>query len=91
MWEPANFAGAPFANWPKYSPFELLYDLAPSSVTLAWIQLLQSLLLGSGLWLFLRRGLRLSYWPAAIAGWCAPLTGFVTLWQGFLMSGLVTH
>jgi hypothetical protein len=82
-WEPANYAGAPFAGWPKYSPFELVYDLAPSNITLAFIQLLQSILLGSGLWLFLRRGLNLSYWPAAIAGWCAPLTGFVTLWQGY--------
>jgi hypothetical protein len=83
IWQPANFAGAPFAPWHKYSPFELLYDLLPSSITLAWSQLLQSLLFGVGVWLFLRRGLTLSYWPSALVAWCAPLTGYATLWQGY--------
>jgi hypothetical protein len=82
LWRPGNFAGAPF-NWLNYSPFEWLYVLAPRPETLAWIQFIQMIVLGSGMWLFLRQGLRLSYWPAAIVSWCAPLTGFVSLWQGY--------
>jgi len=37
------------------------------------------------MWLFLRHALRLSYWPAAVVSWCAPLTGFMTLWQGHVL------
>jgi hypothetical protein len=50
LWQPANFAGAPFAIWPKYSPFEVPYYLAPLPVTLAWIALLQAVTVGSGMW-----------------------------------------
>jgi hypothetical protein len=85
LWQPANYAGAPFAGWPKYSLFELPYEIAPGPVALAWISLLQTLTCGLGMWLFLRRGLCLSYWPAAVASWCAPLTGFMTLWQGHIL------
>src|SRR5580704_1395087 len=85
LWQPANFAGAPFAGWPKYSPFELLHYIAPGPVTLAWMSLLQTVTCGLGMWLFLRLALRLSYWPAAVASWCAPLTGFMTLWQGHFL------
>jgi hypothetical protein len=81
-WNPNNFAGAPIVGW-GYSPFEISYYLVPSPVTVAWISLLESLTVGLGLWLFLRRCLNLSYWAAALASWCAPLTGFMTLWHGF--------
>jgi hypothetical protein len=81
-WNPHNFAGAPVVGW-GYSPFEMPYYLVPSPVTVAWISLLQSLTVGLGLWFFLRRCLTLSYWAAALASWCAPLTGFMTLWHGF--------
>ena len=82
IWQPSNFAGAPFANWPKYSPFELPFYIVPWPITLAWMALLQTLTCGLGMWVFLR-GLGLSYWPAALASWCAPLTGFMSLWQGY--------
>jgi hypothetical protein len=82
LWYPQNFAGAPFAGWGVYSPFEVPYYLAPSPITVAWIWLLQSVTVGLGMWLFLRRCLDLSYWPAALASWCVPLTGFMTLWHG---------
>jgi hypothetical protein len=81
-WNPNNFAGVPIVGW-GYSPFEVPYHLVPSPVTVAWISLLQSLTVGLGMWLFLRRCLNLSYWAAALASWCAPLTGFMTLWHGF--------
>lgn len=83
LWRPANFAGAPFATMPIYSPFEALHTLVPRPVTLAWMQLIQVVTFGLGMWLFLRYGLRLSYWPAVIVSWCAPLSGFITLWQGY--------
>jgi hypothetical protein len=88
IWNPKNFAGAPFAGW-GYSPFEFLYYAAPSPVTVAWISLVQSLTVGVGMWVFLRRCCKLSYWAAAIAAWCAPLTGFMTLWHGFSTIGPV--
>lgn len=89
LWQPANFAGAPFAVWPKYSPFELIHYIAPQPVTLAWMSLLEAVTCGLGMWLFLRLALRLSYWPAAVASWCTPLTGFMTLWQGHFLVGPV--
>jgi len=82
IWNPKNFGGTPFVGW-GYSPFELLYHLVPSPVTVAWISLFESITLGLGMWLFLRRCLDLSYGAAALASWCAPLTGFMTLWHGY--------
>jgi hypothetical protein len=89
VWQPANFAGAPFADWPIYSPFEVPYYLAPFPVTLAWIALLRAVTVGLGMWLLLRRCFDLSYWPSAIGSWCAPLTGFITLWHGFVPGAVV--
>jgi hypothetical protein len=82
LWNPQNFAGAPFVGW-GYSPLEIPYYLAPFPVTVAWIALLHSVIAGWGMWFFLRRSLNLSYGAAALASWCAPLTGFMTLWHGF--------
>jgi hypothetical protein len=82
IWNPSNFGGVPIVGW-GYSPFEVPYYIFPSPVTVAWISLLQSLTVGLGVWLFLRRSLHLSYPAAALASWCAPLTGFMTLWHGW--------
>ncbi|HEV8002601.1 MAG TPA: hypothetical protein VGP63_22130, partial [Planctomycetaceae bacterium] len=81
-WNRNNYAGGPFAGW-GYSPFEIPYYVAPYPITVAWISLLQSLTVGLGMWLFLRRSLSLSYWAAALTSWCVPLSGFMTLWHGF--------
>jgi hypothetical protein len=83
LWTPYGFAGAPFADFAKYSPFNLVYTLLPSPFTLAWIQLLKSLVAGLGAYLFFRRALRVSFWPAAFGAWCYPLSGFFVLWQGY--------
>ncbi len=83
LWQPSNFAGAPFANWQKYSPFEFPFYVFPNPVTLSWISLLQAVTCGLGMWLFLRHALGLSYWPAAFAAWCAPLAGYMSTWQGY--------
>jgi hypothetical protein len=81
VWQPANFAGAPLPA--IYSPFALPYYIAPHPMTLAWTAVLESVTIGLGMWLFLRRSFELSYWPAAIGSWCAPLSGFMTVWHGF--------
>ena len=82
MWNPFNFAGAPFI-WPKFSPFLALQCVTASPVVLAWSQLLAAIVAGLGAYLFCRRVLAVSFWPAAIASWCYPLTGFFVLWQGY--------
>ncbi|HZY87414.1 MAG TPA: hypothetical protein VFE78_21435, partial [Gemmataceae bacterium] len=83
LWSPDCFAGAPFAHFGKYSPFSLVYYCFPSPVTLAWLQLLKSLVAGVGAYLFFRRVLHVGYWPAAFGAWAYPLTGFFVLWQGY--------
>ena len=50
---------------------------------LAWSQLLAAIVAGLGAYMFSRRVLGVSFWPAAIAAWCYPLTGFFVLWQGY--------
>jgi hypothetical protein len=88
LWDPSNFCGAPFC-WMIFSPFELPYHLFPTPQTLIWTQLLQNVVFGLGVYLFARRVLHTSFWPAAVGSWCAPLTGFLVLWQGYPLSGPV--
>jgi membrane protein YfhO len=82
MWTPYQFAGAPVV-WPKFSPFMLLECCAASPVILAWTQLVAAIVAGFGAHLFFRRVLAVGFWPAAIASWCYPMTGFFIFWQGF--------
>ncbi len=84
LWAPYHFGGAPFI-WPKFSPFMALQMCVASPVILAWTQLLAALVAGIGAHQFCRRVLRVSYWPATLAGWCYPLTGFFILSQGFTL------
>lgn len=82
MWLPCEFAGAPFA-WPKFSPFLMLECCAKSPVVLAWAQLVAAIVAAAGAYLFFRRALGVSFWPAVLCAWCYPLTGFFIFWQGF--------
>jgi hypothetical protein len=82
MWTPYNYAGAPFIR-PKFSPFFALQCCVESPVILAWTQMLAAAVAGLGAYAFCRRALNVGFWPAAIVGWCYPLTGFFVLWQGF--------
>ena len=84
MWAPYHFGGAPFI-WPKFSPFMALQCCTASPVILAWTQLLAALVAGVGAYQFCRRVLTVSYWPATVAGWGYPLTGFFVLSQGFTL------
>lgn len=82
FWAPYQYTGVPLI-WPKYSPFLLFQSLTPSPVIVAWAQMLVALTTGLGAYAFLRRALGVSFWPAALAAWCWPLTGFFVFWQGF--------
>lgn len=83
LWNPHIYLGAPYVVWDKYSPFNILYYLFPTPMTLAWIQLLKSVVAGVGAYVFFRRVVRVGFWPAALGAWCFPLTGFFILWQGY--------
>jgi len=86
LWNPMNYCGAPFIganNTAVFSPFLVVDYLFPSSKTIAWVQLLKSLVGGIGTYLFMRRALRLSFWPAALTAWAFPLIGFLILWRGY--------
>ena len=82
LWAPYHYGGVPFV-WPKYSPFLLLQCCTLSPVIIAWGQLFAALVAGTGMYLFCRKTLRVSFWPAVICAWCYPLTAFFVLWQGF--------
>ena len=61
----------------------------PSPRVLAWTQVIEALLAGLGAYLFCRRVLRVGPWPATVAAWCYPLTGFFVFWQGYETPGAV--
>ena len=82
LWDPYQFAGSPL-NWPQFSPFRVLDYALDSPKALAWGQLAQSIVAGMGAYWFCRRVLGVGFWPAAMAAWCYPLTGFFIFWQGY--------
>jgi hypothetical protein len=85
MWAPYQFAGAPFI-WPRFSPILAFEYLSPSPRVLAWGQLASALIAGLGAYAFFRRVIGVGFWPAAICGWCFPMTGFLVFWQGYPIS-----
>jgi hypothetical protein len=88
-WTPYRFAGAP--TWPLgLSPQWWPAYLIRSPVVLAYTQLLVALTAGLGAYLFFRRALKVSFWPAAIAAWCYPLTGAYVVWEGFWLPAVMS-
>ena len=83
-WNPHQFAGAPFIV-PKCSPFVLFGALTESPKIVAWLQVLVAVLSGLGAYVFCRRVLAVSFWPATISAWSYPLTGFFILWAGYAL------
>jgi hypothetical protein len=85
LWTPHQYAGAPVPSvvWSRYSPFLLLASCTSSPFILPWVELLMALVAGMGAYAFFRRALSVGIWPAAVAAWCFPLTGFFVFWQGF--------
>jgi hypothetical protein len=88
-WTPYRFAGAP--TWPLgLSPQWWPAYLIRSPVVLAYTQLLVALTAGLGAYVFFRRVLKASFWPATIAAWCYPLTGAYILWVGFWLPAVMS-
>ncbi len=85
IWNPDQYAGVPII-WPKFSPILLFECITASPVILAWGQLMCALIAGLGMYLFCRRVLAVSFWPATTVAWFYPLTGFFIFWVGFSMS-----
>ena len=81
LWTPSQFGGVPFIA-PKYSPFFLLTCLTESPRIIPWVQLLAAMVAGTGMYVFVRRVLGVGFWPATLAAWCYPMTGFFVFWQG---------
>jgi hypothetical protein len=86
LWNPYEYAGAPDIR-PKFSPFLLLGASVASPKIIPWIELLKALICGLGTYCFCRQVLQVAHWPAVVAGWCYPLTGFFIFWQGFSAIG----
>lgn len=82
LWTPYRFIGGPCFRW-TLSPPCLLGYLIASPVVIVWIQVLIALLAGTGAYVFFRRVLKVSFWPAAVIASCYPLTGAYVIWQGF--------
>ena len=55
-------------------------------MTLAWRQALAAVVAGLGAYFFCRHVLQVGFWPAALAAWCYPLTGFFIFWQAYFAS-----
>jgi hypothetical protein len=88
LWTPQYLSGTPFAIWPKYSPFELIYYLVPSPFTLVWMDLSRALVAALGAYLCFRRALAASPSAAVVGAACYPLTGAMVLWQGFPLTSV---
>jgi hypothetical protein len=82
FWNPYRFAGAPSYRW-SFSPPVLLAYFVASPVVLAWVEVLIALVAGIGAYVFFRRVLGVSFWPATIVAWCYPLSGAMIFWQGY--------
>ncbi len=89
LWNPLGYCGTPFlaSSQPSiFYPLRVIDYLFPGPVAIAWGQLAKALLAGIGAYLFSRRVLRVSFWPAAVGAAIWPNVGFLVLWAGFMMS-----
>jgi hypothetical protein len=85
IWNPEHYAGVPVI-WPKFSPLLWFECVTASPVILAWGQLVCAVIAGMGMYGFCRRALTVGFWPATVAAWLYPLTGFFVFWVGYSMS-----
>jgi hypothetical protein len=86
LWQPFQYCGSP-TIWPWFSPALVLAWSTASPVIWAWVHLFEALVAGLGAYVFFRSVLGIGFWPAAIAAWCYPMTGFFVFWQGNATSG----
>jgi hypothetical protein len=89
LWNPLNYCGTPFlaANHPSFFyPLRVIDYLFPGTAAIAWGQLAKAVLAGIGIYLFARRVLRVSFWPAAVGAALWPNVHSLVLWAGFEVS-----
>lgn len=94
LWSPLNYCGTPFlaANHSSvFYPLRVIDYLWPGPISIAWVQLVKGLLAGIGAYLFARRVLKVSFWPAAVGAAVWPNVGFLVLWAGFTISQVGAH
>jgi hypothetical protein len=84
IWNPYQYAGVPTMSF--LSPFAILGASVRSPRILPWVSLAAALISGFGAYVFARRVLKVSLWPATIAAWCYPITGFFVLWQSYSLA-----
>lgn len=87
-WTPFQYGGSVLC-WMKYSPFYWLDYCVESPVAIAWRQMIQVIVAGMGFYVFCRKILGVGYWPATLASWCYPMTGYFVFWQGYPAIGCV--
>ncbi len=78
-WNPYQYTGVPSVSF--LSPFAIFGALVRSPRILPFLALLLAIVSGSGAYLFARRVLRVGVWPATLAAWLYPVTGFFIFWQ----------
>ena len=81
IWNPYQYAGVPSISF--LSPFAIFGALVRSPLILPWLSLALALVGGFGAYIFSRRVLQVGVWPATIAAWCYPITGFFVFWQSY--------
>jgi hypothetical protein len=84
LWDPYHYCGAPFVV-SFLSPFNIPYYIFPHYITWAWIHVLVALVASGGAYVFFRGVLGIGFWPAVVASWCFPLTGFFQYWFGYYL------
>lgn len=89
LWNPHVYAGTPLARWEQFSPFGLIYSLFPEPRTLAWLQLLKSLLAGLGAYWLFRLSFKVRTEAAILGAWVYPISGFLVFWQLYPISNVV--
>lgn len=88
LWNPYNYCGVPClaaGQGAVFSPLRALDYLWKDPGVLGWDRVLRAIVMGVGAYLFFRRVLGVHFAPAAIGAWCYPLTGFMTIWDGYTL------
>ena len=85
LWNPYQYAGS-FFLFPFLSPFGILLMASSSPIVLPWVNLILALVAGTGLYVFLRRTLQLSFWPSTLAAWAYPLGAFTIFFYGYWLN-----
>jgi hypothetical protein len=88
LWNPYNYCGVPClaaGQGAVFSPLRVLDYMWNDPGVLGLDRVLRAIVMGVGAYLFFRRVLGVGFAPAAIGASCYPLTGFMTIWDGYTL------